>query len=84
MTDIQKLAGALCQLMPLEDNPADFIDLQELDAVDGEFYLLRVVFQCRNEKALDAKTVHVRKAYFNLFGIASVAKKVMEQCIKTP
>jgi len=84
MTDLQKLAGALCQLMPLQADPADFIDLQELDSIDGEFYLLHVVFQYRNEKTLRTQALRVRKAYFSLFGTASVAKKVMEQCVKTP
>jgi len=84
MTDLQKLSGALCQLMPLQDDPADFIDLENLDILDKEFYLVRVVFQFRDEKTPRTEGVYVRRNLFEMFDIASVAKRVMEQCIKTP
>jgi len=80
MTDLQKLAGALYQLMPVQTNPADLVDLTQLDNLDKEFYLVQVTFQLRNATTPTSKTLEVRKAYFNLFGVGSIANKVMRDC----
>jgi len=84
MTDLQKLAGALCQLLPLQDDPADFIDLEKLENFDKEFYLVRVAFQFRDEAAPRTEILQLRKAHFSRFGIASIARRVMGECTKTP
>jgi len=83
MTDLQKLAGALCQLMPLNDPPADFVDLVDLKTLDTEWYSLAVTFQARGSAEPLTATKWIRKDYFRLFGIGSIARKVME-CVKTP